>query len=132
MEPQQIIPKFLQPILEELQTLEPLFHAACADASADKFAQLVAPQFWEIGASGKRYSRAFALNTLFERQEPVDATTWQTDGWHLSEAGTDNYLLTYTLHQPGRITRRLSVWQRAQTGWQVIYHQGTAVQTHGQ
>ena len=36
--------------------------------------------------------------------------------------------LTYTLYQPGRVTRRSSIWHRSPSGWQVIYHQGTVVQ----
>lgn len=37
------------------------------------------------------------------------------------------YLLTYTLQQPNRITRRLTVWQQTKNGWLAIYHQGTVV-----
>lgn len=128
MSPELRTPEALQPVLAELQALEPIFHAAHADATPEQFERLVAPDFWEVGASGQRYSRAFALQVLTERPSPPDEAAWHTSDWHLALAGLDHYLLTYTLHQPGRVTRRLSVWHRAAMGWQVIYHQGTVVQ----
>ncbi len=128
MEPELSTPEALQPILRELKALEPVFHAACADATPARFQQLVAPEFWEVGASGNRYSRDFALKVLAERQAAPEATDWRTADWHLAEAGADHYLLTYTLFQPGRMTRRLSVWRRQGHGWQVTYHQGTVIQ----
>lgn len=128
MEPLLVIPEALRPVLAELQALEPIFHAAHFGATPEAFERFVAPQFWEVGASGRRYSRDFALEVLSGRKESPDAGSWRTDGWHIAEAGTGHYLLTYTLFQPGRVTRRLSVWRRQDAGWQVIYHQGTVVQ----
>lgn len=127
MEPILTTPKALQPLLEELQALEPVFHAAHIGATPAQFERLVSQQFWEVGASGMRYSRAFALQVLSERAHLPDESAWQTQDWHLSEAGSGVYLLTYTLIQPGRTTKRLSVWVRAEHAWQVIYHQGTVV-----
>ena len=128
MEPILVIPERLQPILDTLQRLEPIFHAAHAEATPENVEQYVSPRFWEVGASGNRYSRDFALKVLAERQKSPDIAAWKTAGWHIAEAGTNTYLLTYTLYQPDRITRRLSVWQKQPAGWQVIYHQGTMVQ----
>lgn len=127
-EPVLAVPDALRPVLEALRALEPLFHSAHLDASTEAFERFVAPQFWEVGASGHRYGRAFVRKVLAERPEPPDAASWRTDDWHVEEAGSGVYLLTYTLHQPGRVTRRLSVWRRAGAEWQVVYHQGTVVQ----
>jgi hypothetical protein len=129
MEPTLVIPEKLKSVLEELQRLEPLFHAANAEASPSKFEELVAPEFWEVGASGRRYSREFALSVLQQRAPP-DADAWRTADFHVVEAGMDNYLLTYTLYQPERVTRRLTVWRRCDAGWKAIYHQGTVVAEH--
>lgn len=57
-EPQLITAPGLEPVLEELKALEPLFHAVARDATPEAFDALVAPEFWEVGASGRRYSRA--------------------------------------------------------------------------
>ena len=128
MEPILSTPDALQPVLRELQALEPIFHSAYFDATPGKFEQLVAPDFWEVGASGNRYSREFCLRVLSERQPTPDASTWRTADWHVAPAGPGHFLLTYTLFQPGRVTRRLSVWRRHGQGWQVAYHQGTVVE----
>jgi putative hydrolase of the HAD superfamily len=127
MEPRLSTPEELQPVLRELQVLEPIFHSAYFDATPEKFDQLVAPHFWEVGASGNRYSREFVRQVLSQRKNAPDAAAWQTSDWHLAEAGPGHYLLTYTLFQPGRATRRLSVWRRSGDGWQVTYHQGTVM-----
>ena len=108
--------------------IEPLFHAVCPEATESLFEELVADDFWEIGASGRNYSREFALNTLKSRQS-THAENWQTNDYHLSQIGESVYLLTYTLHQPNRKTLRLTIWQRVNGRWKAAYHQGTVVQT---
>ncbi len=40
----------------------------------------------------------------------------------------DNYLLTYTLTQEERITRRATLWRRTSNGWKILDHQGTIVE----
>lgn len=128
MEPTLSVPDNLVPVLKELIRLEPLFHAAAAEATPRRFEELVAPEFWEIGASGRRYSREFALNVLSSRQGDPAEDNWKTSEPHLFEVAPDNYLLTYTLHQPGRITRRATLWRRVRGNWKAVYHQGTVVQ----
>ncbi len=127
MEPRLIVPASLIPVLDELKALEPLFHAAARDATPQKFEDLVAPEFWEIGASGRRYSREFALGVLSERQREPAAEEWQTNEFHVSEIAPGNYLLTYTLRQPGRVTRRATLWRKQGERWQAVFHQGTVV-----
>jgi hypothetical protein len=117
----------LSAILDVLQQLEPIFHAAYPDANETDFERLVAPDFWEIGASGKIYTRDFALSILKNRASTPDPSTWLTSDYQITQAGQDVFLLTYTLQQPNRITRRLTVWQQSSNSWQAIYHQGTVV-----
>jgi hypothetical protein len=38
------------------------------------------------------------------------------------------YLLTYTLFQGVRTTRRSTIWERTSDGWQALFHQGTLVE----
>ncbi|RYE70420.1 MAG: DUF4440 domain-containing protein [Oxalobacteraceae bacterium] len=130
MEPSLVVPQALTPVLAELMRLEPLFHSAHFDSSTENFQRLVAPEFWEVGASGKRYGRDFVLSVLADRSNGPEVTSWKTADFHVAEVGQDNYLLTYTLTQPDRVTRRASIWRRTSQGWQVIYHQGTVVQSH--
>jgi hypothetical protein len=39
----------------------------------------------------------------------------------------ENFLLTYTLLQGARVTRRATIWRRSTDGWKIVYHQGTVV-----
>jgi hypothetical protein len=117
----------LNSILQTLEQLEPIFHAAYPNATEADFERLVSPDFWEIGASGKVYTREFALSVLKNRTSIPDQSIWVTNDHQITQAGQDVYLLTYTLQQPNRITRRLTVWKQTKNGWLAIYHQGTVV-----
>ena len=71
----------LLPVLDELRSLEPIFHNKKFGTSIAEFSRMTAPDFWEVGASGKRYSRAFILEE-FSQRPPVNA---QEAGWMSSE-----------------------------------------------
>ncbi len=118
----------LQPILAQLLAREPIFHRrALASTSAD-FATMLTPDYWEVGASGRRYNRAFILQHL-AANPPIDATAakWRIIDPQCRQLGPDTYLFTYTLHQGSRPTRRATLWQLTSAGWQALYHQGTLV-----
>jgi hypothetical protein len=125
----------LRPILDELRPLEPIFHTPAFGTTTAGFAARMSPDYWEIGASGRRYSRDFILHMLAENP-PIDATTarWRTSGFALRPLGpanaTDTYLLTYSLRQAERLTRRSTLWQRSPSGWQILFHQGTIVSSN--
>jgi hypothetical protein len=118
----------LLPIFEELRCREPIFHTAAFGTTLVDFERVMAPGYWEVGASGRRYSRDFILRILKERP-PVDAASagWQSFDYGLRRLGPDTYLFTYTLHQEKRVTRRATIWQIAGEGWRILYHQGTIV-----
>jgi len=59
-------------------------------------------------------------------REPVD-DLWETREFLCTQIAPDNYLLTYTLLQGERLTRRATLWRRTATGWKIVYHQGTEV-----
>ena len=127
MEPKLATRTELLPILEELRCREPVFHRPEFGTTRAEFAALTDESFWEIGASGKRYSREYVLDVLEERQREPQPDEWETSGFHCAEIAADNYLLTYTLRQPGRLTRRTSIWRRTDAGWKIVFHQGTVV-----
>ncbi len=120
----------LLPVLKELRRREPIFHTSEFGTTLADFANATDPHYWEVGASGRRYSRDFILRTL-EQNPLVDAVSanWQTFDHGLRRLGPDTYLFTYTLHQAKRITRRSTIWQRIATDWRILYHQGTIVTT---
>lgn len=116
----------LQHILQELSTREPIFHTQRFGRTLEDFDRSTAPDFWEVGASGRRYTRAFILE-MRAKEELVNADTagWKASGFGLRRLGPDCYLLTYTLDQAGRVTRRATIWEKAAAAWRIVYHQGT-------
>ena len=127
MEPELIVQPELLPILEQLKQFEPLIYAANTGKNTAYFEHLLAPEFWEVGASGRRYSREYVLSELEKRQKNPRNETWHTDGYHLQQLNNTHYLITYTLHQPTRITRRASLWRQEGERWLFVYHQGSVV-----
>ncbi len=121
----------LDGVLTELRACEPIFHRPELGTTRAAFEAMTAPDYWETGASGRRYSREVvwaALELRYADPSYWDGDAWSADGFACREIAPDTYLLTYTLDQAGRITRRLTVWQRAGSGWRVLYHQGTIVE----
>jgi len=114
--------------LEELRRREPIFHTPEFGSTRTDFEEATSPEHWETSASGRRYSREFILRTL-EQDPPVDALTagWQCYDHAVRRLGPDTYLLTYTLRQVERLTRRATIWQTTAKGWRILYHQGTIV-----
>jgi hypothetical protein len=123
-------------ILNELIQREPIFHHPEFGTTRQDFENMTDPTFWEIGASGRRYSREEVIAAVVKRYENPQyrgihtppENTWQTKDFHCRSAGDDHYLLTYTLIQPDRVTRRSTLWRQSPDGWQILYHQGTIVQ----
>jgi hypothetical protein len=127
MEPKLVTRREDLAVLGELRELEPIFHRPqYLDPRA--LEQLVAADFWEIGASGRRYSRAYVLKTLSARAAKGMTDDWETSDFHCRALAADLYLLTYTLLQGERLTRRATLWQRAAPGWKILFHQGTLVE----
>jgi hypothetical protein len=129
MEPALSTDPALAGVLEELILLEPIFHRLEKGATMADVEAMVHAEFWEIGASGRRYSREYVLAEVERRlQHPVD-DVWETMEFYCRQLGSDTYLLSYTLVQDRtRKTRRSTIWQRTDSGWKIVFHQGTMVQ----
>jgi hypothetical protein len=85
----------------------------------------MAPEFWEIGASGQRYSREFVRDTVVERLRNPGDDPWRCAEFGLRELAPHVFLLTYVLEQVERRTMRSTIWRRDPDGWRVVFHQGT-------
>jgi hypothetical protein len=68
------------------------------------------------------------LDNLEKRYENPTEDLWETKDFHCLEIARDNYLLTYTLLQGERVTRRSTIWRRTDEGCKILYHQGTVVE----
>jgi exodeoxyribonuclease V alpha subunit len=76
---------------------------------AADFERMTEATFWEVGASGRRYSRQYVLDEMEKRYASPEEDTWQTRDFHCLEIAAENYLVTYTLIQGTRITRRSTI-----------------------
>src|SRR5271170_5719835 len=113
MEPTHSTDPALLGILEELKRREPIFHRPEFGTTRADFDDMMHADFWEIGASGNRYSREYVLAELEKRHQYAQKDVWETSEFHCRLLGPDFYLVTYTLIQDEiRKTRRLTIWQR--------------------
>jgi hypothetical protein len=121
-------PELLE-ILAELSRREPIFHRPEFGTTRADFEAMTADDFWEVGASGRRYHRALVLDELEKRYAGPHSDVWETLDFRCQELASGVYLLTYTLVQDNvRRTRRATIWQLIGGNWKVVYHQGTLLQ----
>jgi hypothetical protein len=127
-EPHLVTDSALLPILDELTRREPIFHRPELGTSREDFERMTAEDFWEVGASGNRYSRSYVLDVLQRRHAVAHDDVWKTSDFDLRQLGPNTFLLTYTLLQNHeRLTRRSTIWQLTPAGWKILFHQGTIV-----
>ncbi|HEX4676510.1 MAG TPA: DUF4440 domain-containing protein [Steroidobacteraceae bacterium] len=119
-------PKLLD-VLAELRQREPIFHRPEFGTTRAELEAMVDDDFWEVGASGRRYTRKSTLEVLEKRIRTPDEELWETTDFRCQELAAEIYLLTYTLRQGERITRRSTIWRRSTDGWKIVFHQGTIV-----
>lgn len=131
MEPELITDPAVRDVLRELAGREPLFHRPELGTAWGDFEAMIVADFWEVGASGRRYSRDYVLAVLAERQRHPQPDVWSAADFHCRQLARNVYLLTYTLFQGERRTRRTTIWQRGPSGWRAVFHQGTLVQEQG-
>ncbi len=128
MEPKLTTAPQLLAVLKELQRREPIFHHPEFGTTRADYESMTDADFWEVGASGRRYSREYVLDTLQNRPPNPDEASWVMQDFQCQAIAADNYLVTYTLFQGARVTRRATLWRKTQAGWKILYHQGTMVE----
>ncbi len=129
MEPTLVTDPSVLGILDELISRESILNRPERGTTRNDFENMIATDFWEVGASGRRYSRNYVLDVLERRYASADADAWNATDFHCRKLAEDVYLLTYTLIQDNvRKTRRSTIWQHRPESWKIIYHQGTIVQ----
>ena len=123
-------------VLNELISREPIFHHPEFGTTQEDFENMTDLAFWEVGASGRRYNREYTLAEVVKRYEnpqyrgihSLPESAWETKDFYCREMASNTYLLTYTLVQEDRVTRRATLWQRICNDWKILYHQGTIVE----
>ena len=66
-EPELVTDPTLMEVLDELRAMEPLFHRRELGTARSHFEAMTTDDFWEVGASGRAYSREYVLEILEER-----------------------------------------------------------------
>jgi hypothetical protein len=100
----------------ELRLLEPAVRADRAEVE-----RLLHPEFREIGASGRLWDRGSMLAALAE--DPGSGAAASEVEARVVADGV--VLVTYVAESAAGRSRRSSVWVRGESGWRVLFHQGT-------
>ena len=88
---------------------------------------VLAPDFFEFGRSGRVYGRQDTLDT---EAQPIDAELPLMDfrarllDPNLAQV---TYVSAVTYGDVEELANRSSIWSRTETGWQLRFHQGTAI-----
>lgn len=116
----------LNHILSELSAREPIFHRREFGSLRADLEQMIDDNFWEIGASGKVYSRDHVIETLLATYEKgPEPHDWPCRDFTVTVLAEGLFLLSYILEEPRRVTRRSTIWRRVYEGWKIVFHQGT-------
>lgn len=116
-------------LLSQLQALEVELHHPDVRRSRERLEQLLHPDFYEVGRSGRTYTRDTVIDQLTaEQSQPI----MESEAFTLLELAPGVALLTYrsAFADPERglsyHALRSSLWLKTSNGWQMRYHQGTA------
>ena len=102
-------------VLDELKSREPIFHRPEHGVTREDFENMTIADYWEIGASGKRYDRQECIDTVVGRYKDPEYSKhdiWKTSDFECRKLSINCYLLTYTLVQgkEKRLTKRSTIW----------------------
>lgn len=114
-------------VADELAAREPIFHRSEFGSTRADFEPMLSDDFWEVGASGRRYCRDTVLQLLDERSRRPRAEHLAVSEFQCRRIAVNHYLVTYRLDHDGRHSRRATIWRYTRQGWQAIYYQGTLI-----
>lgn len=112
-------------VLARIRGLERELHTTACRSDEDRLRELLAPDFAEIGASGRRWDRETVLELL--RRETADpaAGTIEMTGLSARALAPGVVQVFWDSDRNGRRARRTSIWCERHGGWRLVYHQGT-------
>lgn len=115
-------------LLDELRKLETALHQADVRADRARLGALLDDQFWEIGRSGKVWTRQATLAEFGGNTQSY--TIWSQD-FAVELLAPALALLTYRsahITEAGKLerhTHRASLWAKTDGCWRMRFHQGT-------
>lgn len=108
-------------IAGELWLLDPSVRQA-----SEKVEAILHPDFFEFGASGRRWGRREIVEALAAEQAP-DAERPVASELTGVRLAVDVVLVTYVSQAGQRRCLRSSIWRKTAEGWRVYFHQGTTI-----
>jgi hypothetical protein len=113
--------------LKDLELLEEGLWRAEVRFDLKRMGEILAPDFFEFGRSGRAYRRE---DTLGMPAQPINAKLPLRDfkarllDTHVAQV---TYVSAVTYDGVEELARRSSIWSRTEHGWQLKFHQGTAI-----
>ena len=99
-------------------------------ADPARLAALLADDFIEIGASGRRYTKPEVIAALAREDPGYEATLTDLEIDELAPGLALTRYRTTARDTAGAAPRhalRTSIWRRTPDGWQMLHHQGTSI-----
>jgi hypothetical protein len=95
--------------------------------SAERLSTLLAEEFVEYGASGKRYDKPQTIKALAESPSSDQTTLRQFTARRLAK---NLALVTYQSEKQvpdgdNQLALRSSIWRQTRNGWRILFHQAT-------
>jgi hypothetical protein len=112
----------------QLQALESELHSPATRVSREQLEKLIHPEFREVGRSGRQYTREAVIAHLAAEEAQLELVA---KNYAAKTLGPGVALLTYESahrNQDGTLclaALRSSVWVHSESGWKLVYHQGT-------
>jgi hypothetical protein len=109
---------------DELLDLEQRLLDPTVRGSPQAVIPLLHPEFIEFGSSGRVYTKEMMVQMMVQETPGVV----RIRDFDVREITSEVALVTYrTIGGEGKETRRSSIWLRRESGWQIVFHQGTRV-----
>jgi len=105
--------------------LERELQSAATRADEARLRQLLAPDFTEVGASGRVWDRETVLDLLREQSDDEDAPPIEVHVLRGQVIAPGVIRVSWDSSTGGRRARRTSIWCEREDGWQLVHHQGT-------
>ncbi|UTT67405.1 DUF4440 domain-containing protein [Janibacter sp. CX7] len=94
-------------------------------ADSGRVRDLLAPDFEEVGASGRVWDRDSILAMLESEAAEHDSSSIEIDDLRARVIAPGVIRVSWTSAQGERRARRTSIWCAREGGWRQVHHQGT-------
>ena len=112
---------------QQLRELELKVMTAAGERRADDIRDLVADDFFEIGASGRTYTKAEVLAAI----ETAPLRKFTLEGFKVVASGEGWALVSYRAGErtayASSTSLRSTLWVERAGKWRIVFHQGTTI-----